>query len=296
MKFAPLTGVLGAEITDLDASAPLTEAQADGLRAALDEFGVIVLHDQHLTPDQQVQFSRALGPSSPDPFVEGIDENPEVVRVVREADEGHAFNFGGAWHSDWSFLDPSPAYTVLHALDMPPYGGDTVWASASAAYEALPPSLRNHLDTVVAVHTARGAYSPALREMYDQLTGMRILTDERAFDTQEHPLIRRHPATDEPILFFNSGYVKELRGPLFDLDPTAAGLDPQFTDEASLRRWLHEFTTQHQFTFRHRWRKGDLVVWDNRVTQHLALADYVGYRRELHRTTVGEQPASPVSS
>ncbi|MEE9414377.1 MAG: TauD/TfdA family dioxygenase [Acidimicrobiales bacterium] len=277
MEIEPLTGVLGAQVHGVDLASDISSLVED-LEAAIDSHAVLVFRDQSLTPAQQVRFSRCFGPYSPDPFVDGIDNNPEVIRVVREADEGDAFNFGGAWHSDWSFQQPPPAYTTLHALDMPPRGGDTIWTDMRAVYDALPQERRELLDQLTAVHTARDAYSPKMRAMYDELKGMRILTDERACEVFHHPLIRVLPRTGRKTLFFNSGYVKELLGD-----------DLADDEESQLRSWLHNFSTQHQFTFRHRWRDGDVVMWDNRCTQHFALPDYVGYRRELHRTTIGER-------
>jgi len=220
--------------------------------------------------------------------VQPVPEHPEVIKVVKEASEPDAFNFGGVWHSDFSFLDAPPAFTILHALDVPDVGGDTVWASMSTAHDQLPEEMRQTLDQVTGVHSASASYSPAQQGLHSGLSGMDIRTSETAHETREHPLLVTHPESGKRSLFFNGTYVRGLRGPGIG-DGTDAGVD----QEKKLLRWLHEFTTHVRFTFRHRWSDGDVVLWDNRTTQHVALNDYAGQRRELHRTTVaGPEPVA----
>jgi taurine dioxygenase len=280
----PLTGVIGAQVTGIDLAKELTAPAIDdviaALRVALDDHHVVVLPDQQLSPEEQVELSRRFGPPCETPFVGTLPDHPEVIRVVKEADEGDAFNFGGAWHSDFSFLERPPSYTLLHAIDVPPTGGDTVFTSMVAALEHLPGDLRAVVDQPGArgVHTARDAYSPKLQALHDRLRSMDIQTDESANEEREHPLVCTHPTSGRPVLFFNQTYVRDLTG--------VEG------DARALLHRLHDHSTDHRFTVRHRWRDGDLVIWDNRATQHLALNDYPGHRRELHRTTVeGTVPA-----
>ena len=287
MVIEPITGVIGATVTGIDLAAALRSATAGDLAAALvavlDEHHVVVLPAQRLTPDQQVELSHAFGPPCETPFVGTMPEHPEVIRVVKEAGEGAAFNFGGAWHSDFSFLEQPPSYTLLHAIDVPPTGGDTVYTSMVAALAQLPGDLREVVERpgAAGVHTAKDAYSPKLQALHDGLGSMDIRTDESANGTRTHPLVCTHPTSGKPVLYFNQTYVRDLDG--IDLDDDAVHL--------VLHR-LHDHSTDHRFTFRHRWRNGDLVIWDNRATQHLALNDYAGHRRELHRTTVeGTVPA-----
>jgi taurine dioxygenase len=288
VQVQPLTGVIGAEITGVDLAAELAGSAVDdvvgALGAALDEHHVVVLPDQHLAPEQQVALSRRFGPPCETPFVGTMPDHPEVIRVVKEAEEAEAFNFGGAWHSDFSFLEQPPSYTLLHAVDVPPVGGDTVFTSMVAALDHLPGDLRAVVDTPTArgVHTAKDAYSPKLQALHDGLRHMDIRTDESANEVREHPLVCTQPTSGKQVLFFNQTYVRDLAG---------VELDDASPAWAVLHR-LHDHSTDHRFTVRHRWRDGDLVIWDNRATQHLALNDYGGARRELHRTTVqGTVPA-----
>ncbi len=283
----PLTGLIGARIEGVDLAreieGPALDDVVGSLGAALDGHHVVVLPDQRLDPEAQVEPSRRFGPPCETPFVGTMAEHPDVIRVVKEADEAEAFNFGGAWHSDFSFLAQPPSYTLLHAIDVPVYGGDTVFTSMVAALEHLPGDLRTTVEQEGAkgVHTAKDAYSPKLQALHDGLRSMDIRTDESANEARTHPLVCTHPTSGKRVLFFNQTYVRDLDGVDLEGAPTW-----------SVLHRLHDHSTDHRFTVRHRWSTGDLVIWDNRATQHLAVNDYGGQRRELHRTTVqGTVPA-----
>jgi taurine dioxygenase len=272
-----LTGVFGAEIV-VDDVRRLDDTQIAELRALVCEHEVVVLRGQSLDVDEQVALSRRFGPAGPVPFIEPSPDHPEVIKVLKEATDGDAFNFGGAWHSDFSFQPEPPSFTLLFAIDIPPYGGDTLWASMTAAWRHLSDDRRTELLGVTAVHTARDAYSRKMQPLHSGLSAMNIVCDDTANDTEPHPLVVRHPETGREILFFNRAYVRDLLGVAADR------VQP-------LLDWLHAHTTDARFTLRHRWAAGDLVIWDNRSTQHYALNDYAGFRRELHRTTVaGARP------
>jgi taurine dioxygenase len=273
-----LTGVFGAEII-LDDVRHLDDSQVAELRALVCEHEVVVVRGQSLDVDEQVALSRRFGPAGPVPFIEPSPDHPEVIKVLKEAADGGAFNFGGAWHSDFSFQPEPPSFTLLFAIDIPPYGGDTLWASMTAAWRHLSDDRRAELLSVTAVHTARDAYSRKMQPLHSGLSAMNIVCDDTANDTELHPLVVRHPETGKDVLFFNRAYVRDLLG--VEADRVQPLLD-----------WLHAHTTDARFTLRHRWSAGDLVIWDNRSTQHYALNDYAGFRRELHRTTVaGARPA-----
>ncbi len=283
LNVEPLTGVLGARLPGIDLKSDLDKELLASLRAAICEFEVVIIPDQSLTPEQQVEFSHLLGPYSPVPFVKPIDEHAEVIKVVKENTEPEAFNFGGVWHSDFSFLPIPPAFTILYAIDVPSIGGDTVWASNTAAYSHLDSKTQTLLNGMSGIHSASASYSPDQQDLHSQLSNMTIETSEKAKATQEHPLICKHPETGKPSLFFNPTYVRGLKGPELKTE-----------EEENLMKWLNQWTTGIQFTFRHKWSPGDLVIWDNRSTQHIALNDYKGARRELNRTTASDSvPPSP---
>ena len=277
IKAQPLTGVFAAEISGINL-ASLSDGDLAELRAVMCAHEVVVVRGQTLEPVQQSTFSARLGPFGEVPFIATMDEFPEVIRVVKEADEGAAFNFGGAWHSDFSFQNEPPSFTILSAVDVPPWGGDTCFASMTAAWNALHEPMQIRLRALNAVHSARDAYSPKMQALHTGMSGMQIVCDESANDHRVHPLVPVHPETGKEVLFFNRAYVRDIEN--------------MPNDEAqSLMSFLHLHTTDVKFMYRHRWQAGDVVIWDNRSTQHVALNDYAGFRRELRRTTIaGESP------
>lgn len=277
IKAQPLTGVFAAEISGINL-ASLSDGDLAELRAVMCAHEVVVVRGQTLEPAQQSAFSARLGPFGEVPFIATMDEFPEVIRVVKEADEGAAFNFGGAWHSDFSFQNEPPSFTILSAVDVPPWGGDTCFASMTAAWNALHEPMQIRLRALNAVHSARDAYSPKMQALHTGMSGMQIVCDESANDHRVHPLVPVHPETGKEVLFFNRAYVRDIA--------------EMPNDEAqSLMSFLHLHTTDVKFMYRHRWQSGDVVIWDNRSTQHVALNDYAGFRRELRRTTIaGESP------
>lgn len=277
MDCRPLTGVFAAEVRGVRLES-LTDDALEEIRQLICRFEVLVIREQELSPADQSAFSRRLGPPGEVPFVATMNDQPDVIRVVKEADEGSAFNFGGAWHSDFSFQPEPPTFTILRAVDVPPYGGDTVFASMSAAWSALPEPMQQELVHVRAIHTAKDAYSRRMQPLHSGMRNMNITCDDSALATRIHPLVCRHPETNVPVLFFNRAYVR-------DIDGMPDG------EARVLIDFLHAHSTDVRFTYRHRWHSGDVVIWDNRSTQHYALNDYAGFRRELHRTTVaGSQP------
>ncbi len=282
MNIDPLTGVLGAQINDVNLN-DLNQHQINELYHEICVHQVVVIPDQSLSPEEQTRFSHLLGPYSPVPFVEPIPGYPEVIKVIKKESESKVFNFGGVWHSDFSFLESPPAFTILHALEVPTIGGDTVWTSNCAAYEALDDESKDRFETITCVHSASASYSPKQQSVHSGLSGMDIRTSTEAEETREHPLVCKHPTTGDKSLFFNGTYVRGLKGDGIN--------SPE--DELNLLIWLHNWTTHVRFTFRHRWSNGDVVIWDNRSTQHVAINDYSGQHRELNRTTVaGKIPSS----
>ncbi len=277
IKAQPLTGVFAAEVSDIDLGS-LSDHELAELRALMCEHEVLVVRRQALEPSQQSAFSSRLGQFGEVPFIATMDEFPEVIRVVKEADEGSAFNFGGAWHSDFSFQAEPPSFTILSAVDVPTWGGDTCFASMTAAWNGLHAPMQDRLRQLNAVHSARDAYSPKMQALHTGMSGMHIVCDESANEFVVHPLVPRHAETRKEVLYFNRAYVRDIEN--------------MPDDEAqSLMAFLHLHTTDVKFMYRHRWLRGDVVIWDNRSTQHVALNDYAGFRRELRRTTIaGESP------
>ena len=281
----PVAGALGAEISGVDLSRPLDDATFGAIERALHDYLVIFFHDQRLTPEQHLALTRRFGPISRSPYIKHMDDYPDIIAVLKEADERKISTFGNAWHSDFSFLVEPPMGSVLYAREVPSHGGDTLFANMYAAYEALSPGLRRLLDGLRAIHTGKpygvGGLAPDLA--VSRSIGIERNNPEADRETA-HPVVRVHPATGRKALFVNSIYTTRFDG------MTAAESRP-------LLKFLYAHATQPEFTCRLRWRQGDLAVWDNRCTLHYAINDYDGQRRLMHRTTIkGERPAGPLDS
>ncbi|MCX7271820.1 MAG: TauD/TfdA family dioxygenase [Burkholderiales bacterium] len=273
-----LSGAGGAEITGVD----LTRADDDTIaeiQRALHAHLVVTLPDQPLDDRELSRFTARLGPFGLEPFVEGETTHPNVIAVVKEADETRRLNFGGNWHSDWSFLETPPSYTLLHARQLPPVGGDTLFANQYLAFESLSPGMQGLLEQTNAVHSARRPYGPQSHlASGTHLRSMKIRTGPEALAEFVHPTVRRHPDTGRSALYVNKVYTIRLE-------------DMTEPESAGLLGFLCEHSVRPEFIIRVTWRPHMLTIWDNRVVQHLAVNDYDGHRREMHRTSVlGEIP------
>lgn len=273
-----LSGAGGAEITGVDLASADDETVAE-VQRALHEFLVVTLPDQALDDAQLARFTARLGPFGLEPFVEGETTHPNVIAVVKEADEVRRRNFGGNWHSDWTFLETPPSYTLLHARELPPFGGDTLFANQYLAFESLSDGMQTLLKGLQAVHSARRPYGPQSHNADGKhLRSMKIKTGPEALAEFSHPMVRRHPATGRSALYVNRVYTIRLD------NMTEA-------ESAPLLGFINEHSVRPEFIIRVSWRRDMLTIWDNRVVQHLAVNDYDGYRRELRRTSVlGETP------
>jgi taurine dioxygenase len=273
----------GAEVVGIDLSDPSPETMSL-MSQALADHAVLFVRDQHLTPRQQVELTRRFGAVLRVPYISHLAEHPDIVAVLKEPDERNISTFGGTWHSDFSFLDEPPSLTLLYALELPAVGGDTLWSSQYAAYDSLSTGLKRLLDPLRAIHTAwpHGTKGP---EPTAAVSRSVIMTrnDPSADREIVHPVVRVHPVTGRRALFVNSVYTQRFA---------------EMTVEESrpLLKYLFEIATAAEITCRLRWSPGTLAIWDNRCLLHLAINDYDGSRRLLHRTTVaGEPPVGPYS-
>lgn len=274
-----LAGAGGAEIRGVDLSASLDDETLCEIRQALLQFLVVTLPDQPLDDSALARFTTRLGAFGDEPFVDGEATHPNVIAVVKEADETKRFNFGGNWHTDWSFLDTPPSFTLLHARELPPYGGDTLFANQYLAYESLSPALQRMLDGLRAVHSARRPYGPqSVLSNANYLRSMKVKTGPQAMAECSHPVVRTHGESARKALYVNKVYTIRIDG------MTEA-------ESAGLLGYLFEHATRQEFIVRIAWRPRALTIWDNRALLHFAVNDYDGFRREMHRTSVrGEKP------
>jgi taurine dioxygenase len=271
IEVKPLAGAVGAEVTGVDASRPL-EAQvvAEVRRAFLDHL-VIFLPDQHLSPQQLLAFAERFGEPMEYPQLRGLPECPMVTPVVKLEHERH--NFGGVWHTDTSYLDEPPMGSLLYALELPPYGGDTLFASQHAAYEALSEGLRRVLGELIGVNSSAKAEVTRSRE--DRLREAGVASKVL---TGKHPIVRTHPETGRKSLYMSLGHTVAFEG---------------WSEEESrpLLDYLFAHQAKPEFTCRFRWSPGALAFWDNRCVLHNPVNDYHGFRRLMHRVTLrGDRP------
>ncbi|MBA3605907.1 MAG: TauD/TfdA family dioxygenase [Actinomycetota bacterium] len=268
-------GALGAYVTGIDLTTE-SDAAAEALQCVLDEHLVAFLPEQDLSLDDLERLTDQLGGRDVTPYVKPLEDRPYVIRVIKERDD--KLNFANAWHTDLSYLPEPPNYTLLHAWETPAFGGDTIWANQQQAYATLSAGLRETLGGLRAEHSAGMAYGTGgLLDSVKQYTSMAIAPSAEAFATHAHPVVTRHPRTGRPSLFVNSVYTTAIEG------WTPA-------ESAGLLGHLYRHSTSENFTCRLRWAKGMLAIWDNRATQHFAVNDYPGQRREMFRTSVKGAP------
>lgn len=283
ITFEPISGACGAIASGVTLRDPLSSLDLDAIFNALKENLVLFFVGQPLTAAEQASFTRQLGAPSPVPFIQPVAEHPEVILVARRADEPPSFDPVGGWHSDFSFLPEPPSYTMLQAIDVPPFGGDTLWANQYQAYETLTPKLQLLLSHLDGVHSAERAFAPVMQARFDALAEVNVVTGPEALTRVAHPVVIAHPVSGRPSLYINREYTVGLEG-----------LTPQ--ESRALLDFLEYHSTRHEFTCRWRWSTGDLAIWDNRCLQHMAMPDYKGHARRMLRTTVqGSRPARDAS-
>jgi len=265
-----LAGALGAEIGGVDLSEDLSDRAIAEIRAALVEHQVIFFRDQDLTPDEHARFGRRFGPLNVHPYVKGMDGHPEIMEIVKEPTD--KINFGGGWHSDMSFLERPSIGSILYAVETPEWGGDTLFASQVAAYEALTPAFRAMLEPLRCVHSANKEYS-AQGASAQKRGSMQVSEAEGLAGEFVHPLVMTHPESSRKALYVNPAFTLRIEG-------------WSRRESKALLEFLFEHSRYEPFTCRFNWRPGSAAFWDNRQVWHFALNDYPGQRRHMRRVTV----------
>jgi taurine dioxygenase len=267
----PIAGALGAEVRGVDVAQALDDAVVAEIHRAFLEHCVIFLRDQHLTPHALLAFALRFGAPMAYPQLKGLPECPLVTPVVKL--EHERVNFGGIWHSDTSYLERPPMASMLYALEVPPYGGDTLFANQYLAYETLSEGLRQALGALTGINSSLKADASKTRE-----DALRAAGVENKALQGEHPVVRTHPETGRKALYVNVGHTARFKG---------------WTEEESapLLEYLFAHQVRPELTCRFRWEPGSLAFWDNRCAQHNPVNDYHGYRRVMHRVTLaGDKP------
>ena len=274
MRIEPSGAACGAAVTGVDLSKPLSVDQVSKIRTAWLQHHVLAFPDQAMSDDDLERFTLSFGGFGEDPFIAPIPGRRHVIAVQRKADETSPL-FAENWHSDWSFQARPPAGTCLYGLTIPPEGGDTLFANQHAALEAMAPDLRKKLEGRLAIHSAKKAYAPegSYGEKDRAKRSMDIRPSREADALQLHPLIRAHPETGRLGLFSCFGYIIGIEG------MSEAASTPLLLE-------LYQWQSRPEFQYRHKWRPGMLVMWDNRSLLHAATGGYAGHDRILHRTTI----------
>lgn len=268
----PMAGGCGAEVLGVDL-ANLSNSDWQGVRDAFSACGVIFFRDQTLTPEQHIDFARRWGGIDINKFFRADATHPEIAEVRKEPDQ--TLNIGGGWHTDHSY-DQVPAMgSILVARELPEFGGDTLFASMYAAYDALSDGLKATLENLRAVHSSRHVFGD--QGAYKSTELDKTFGNEHLVGDVVHPAVITHPLSGRKALYVNPGFTLHFEG---------------WTPEESrpLLEYLYRHAVRPEFTCRFRWAPGSVALWDNRCTWHYALNDYQGQRRLMHRITVEGEP------
>lgn len=275
----PMTLHIGAEIQGLDLSKPITPEIAEAVNAALIKWKVIFFRGQNLSHAGQVSFARSMGEPTIGHAVFGHDPDyPEIYSVAkfRTAQTHRTAKMQRpwtGWHTDLTAAINPPKASILRGVTIPPYGGDTFWTNLAAAYEGLSETFRNFVDTLKGIHRFEPPAGAKINSNYDESIRRRVMESE-------HPIVRIHPESGERILFVSPSFLKSVSG----LTPRESG---------QILELLWEHITRPEYTVRFKWEPGDIAMWDNRSTAHLAPTDIFesDYDRQLFRVTlVGDVP------
>jgi taurine dioxygenase len=269
MMVMPVSGAVGAEVRGIDISRPLPSTTVAALRAALGEHGVLFFRDQALTEAQHIAFAEQFAKININRFFRAVEGWPQIAEVRKEPEQTK--NIGGGWHTDHSY-DQIPALgSVLYAREVPPSGGDTIFASMFAAYDALSDGLKRTLEGLRAVHSSRHVFGTQAKRGDDLKD--RLGNAEAATQDAVHPMVIRHPISGKKALYVNRGFTTHIEG---------------WTVEESkpLLEYLYQHGARPEFSCRFNWAPGSMAFWDNRATWHLAVNDYQGHRRLMHRITL----------
>jgi taurine dioxygenase len=272
MKVQCIAGALGAEITGVEL-AEASDREIAEIRKVWLEKLVVFFRGQKLTSEQYMAFARRIGKPIEYPFVKGIAGFPEIIEVKKL--EHEKVNFGGVWHSDTAYLEVPPMASMLLAREVPPCGGDTLFANMVLAYESLSPGMQRLIEPLVAINSSAKADVTRTREDRLKSDGSDKAGKELV---AEHPVVRTHPETGRKALYVNFAHTVRFK-------------DMTEKESAPLLEFLFAHQVRPEFTCRFAWQVGSLALWDNRCAQHNPVNDYHGYRRLMHRITLeGDRP------
>jgi len=269
---------IGVEITDVDISKPLSEADLNSIHNLWVKNSVAIFPDQKLSHDAYNDFAMQFGAFGKEPFLTTMKTQMHIVELRRKATE-EASHFGGSWHSDWSFQSSPPSATMLHSKIVPPFGGDTLFTNSALAYDDLSAELKAKVEDLNGIHSAKLPYADdGFYALEGKERTMKIKSSKSANKQHLHPVVREHKDTKRKSLFVNPVYTVGIEG-MTDMEAYT------FLSE------IFEHMTQDKYIYRHQWDADMLIMWDNRSVMHMAEGGYDGYERLMHRITIaGECP------
>ena len=265
-------GAVGAEVSGVDLNC-LDEATLAELREAHAQYSVLFFRNQQLTPEAHIALAQGWGEINVNRFFTPVENYPQIAEVRKEPDQ--KFNIGGGWHTDHSYYQIPALGSLLYAKEVPTTGGDTLFAGCGAAFDTLSEGIKDTLRTLRAVHSSRHVFGQSAA-MPDDVTGLFTNADQATQDAV-HPVVIRHPLSGREILYVNPGFTTHIEG-------------WSIQESAPLLEFLYGHIARPEHTCRFHWQPGSLAFWDNRATWHLAVNDYHGQRRLMHRITVEGEP------
>jgi alpha-ketoglutarate-dependent taurine dioxygenase len=276
LHIEPLTGTIGAEVHGIRLSADMTDTSLREIRDALFTYGAIGFRNQSWNRDDQIAFSKRFGDLEVHPIVNGMSGHPEIVKMHKPAAVDATFGVG--WHTDNTFFERPSLGSIVYAEIVPPVGGDTLFANQQAAYDGLSSGMKEMLNGMIAIHSAKDAYtSKTALEKYGSNGPISYRHSKSVEAEVEHPVVISHPVTGRKALFVN---------PMFTL-----GVKDMKEEESDpILQYLFHHAVREDYQCRFRWKPGSVAMWDNRIVMHAALNDYKGHERLLYRSTInGDQ-------
>jgi taurine dioxygenase len=273
LTIEPSGGGVGAFVDGIDLNEEISPATVTEMREALGDHGVLFLRNQNISSEQQIAFAERFAKININRFFTPVADYPKIAEVRKEPDQKK--NIGGGWHTDHSY-DTDPAMgSILLALETPPKGGDTIFASMFSAYDTLSDGLKETLSRLRATHSSRHVFGPDAPRFKDKNidVGDRLHNAELATQDSVHPMVIRHPISGRKALFVNPGFTVGIEG-------------WAEKESKALLEMLYEHAKQPEHAYRFQWQPGSIAFWDNRATWHYAVNDYHGARRLMHRITL----------
>ena len=268
LRVRPVSPTIGAEISGVDLAGPIDDETFAELERAFVEYKVVFFRDQPISIDDQLAFARRFGPLEEHPFLPAKDGYGEVIRFAKDEQTP---GFENNWHSDVTWREIPPLGTVLHAIEVPEVGGDTLWADMEAAYEGLPDDVKARIDGAVAVHDFTQSFGAAMPPE-------KLAEQQEKFPAVRHPVVRTHPVSGRRALFVNSIFTSHVEGMAPD-------------ESEDLLDYLCGQAAVPEYQCRFQWRPDSVAFWDNRSAQHYASNDYWPAGRVMERATIiGDRP------